>query len=202
MQLEELMSMFNKNSIFRTHDDGAELLEHLLKGTLSQAEISRRLGKSDSAICQYKKQISKYVDKLKPHQKELIKEQSQALAETSDINAVMSLEEMGEILQKNINECTEIIHRVHVLIPLTDDNAIAIQHLRLKAMEKIEKTIAIYFDRYGSLSEVKASAELKKIKDKVGKTITFLITSLPNKPELVREYIEFLDEKEEEEPDE
>ena len=199
MDLQELLGKFNRDSIFLLHEDGEELLEHLLKGTKTQAEISRLLGISESGVCQYKKQINKYLDELKPLAKALVKEQRVALAETADPSAVMSLEDLGEKIQNNIDECSLIINNAMTLLPYNDDTAIAFQHLRLKAMDKLEKSISIYFDRYGSLSEVKASAELKRIKEKVEDTVTFLLKKFPDNPEAIQEYIKFLDEKEDKE---
>ena len=201
MRLEDLKTKFNKNSVFNTHAKGDEALEHLLNGTMTNAGIARLLDKTPSAISQYKPRVMKFVDELKPVTKQLIKEQEQALKEISAPAGIMSLEEMGNMLRDNIDECVVIIQNVHSIIPLTDENAVAVQHLRLKAMDKMEKTMSMYFDRYGSLSEVKASAELKKIKEKVGKTVNFILNRFPDQPEIVQDYIKFLDQREEEKED-
>lgn len=196
MDVKQLMEKFSKKSVFVTNEQGEACLIHLLKETKSQNEIARILGVSPSAVTQYKRQINKWIDGLEPFQKTLIDEQSKALSHITSKSRIMSIEELGEILQRNIDECSDIIHDSN-FIPLTEDNAIAIQHLRIRAMDKIEKTIAIYLDRYGSLSEVKASAELKQIKEKVSKTVNFLLTKFPDQPDIVRDYVKFLDQREE-----
>ena len=196
MDVKQLMEKFSKRSVFIKNPRGEECLIHLIKETKSQNEISKILDVSPSAITQYKDQINNWIEGLQPFQKSLVAEQKEALKAISEKSKILSIEELGEYIQDNIDECADIIYNLSIL-PKSVRDEISFQFLRIKAMDKMEKSIAIYFDRYGSLSEVKASAELKQIKEKVSKTVNFLLTKFPDQPDIVRDYVKFLDQREE-----
>ncbi len=196
MDVKPLMEKFSKKSVFLTNERGEECLIALLQETKSQSEIARDLGISPSAITQYKKQIWNWIDDLEPFQKQIVKEQEKTLKAISEKSRIMSIEELGSLIQGNIDECSDIIYDLNFL-PITPRDELSFQMLRIKAMDKLEKSIAIYLDRYGSLSEVKASAELKKIKENVARTVNFLLERFPEEREIVKDYVKFLDQREE-----
>lgn len=173
------------NSKFK---DRPDLVEALLLGTMKQKDIADEIGVSAGYISKFKKQITHQVAEIDPLGQKLMANNQAYLQDILNRSSITT-ESFKIALDELIAETSFIVKEIQSFDKKTWTSKWV--KVKLEAIKSLTDLWKIKIQYYGGLSEVKTSAEIEFIKGKIANTIKFMEG---HAPELVPEYIRYLDE--------
>lgn len=182
MSFEELFEDLRPDNKFKKRKD---LFIALMNGSKSQSKIAAELGMSRSYISVFKKGL---VNKLSTDDHRIQELKTANVEFLRSLAAVdIDVSEFEKILKALMEQTKWIIDEIR---PDQEETFkppwLAI---KLKAMERLEKQMDIYIDKYGELSEVKAAAQFELLREKIQNITIFLAKEVPD---VLPKFVEFL----------
>lgn len=173
------------NSKFK---DRPDLIEALLLGSKSQKDIAEELGVSAGYISKFKRKLTNQVAEIDPIGKKL-QVNNQAYLQDILNRSSITTESFKVALDELIEETSFIVREIRSSDKETWDSKWV--KVKLDAIKSLTDLWKIKIQYYGGLSEVRTSAEIEHIKNKITNTIRFMEE---HSPELIPIYITYLDE--------
>ncbi len=163
-----------------------ELIQAVLSGHMTKAELAKRVGITRSAVTQFFKRLEEsqgnpVIKKIKKENREFLERISENLEDIPD------LEPFEHILKRLIFELQAIINDTRP--ELIGEWTPGWNNTRIKAMSELKDTMKMFIEYYGDMKSNRDLTQLQIIKDKLDLTVDFLVEK---SPELVSEYIDFI----------